>query len=242
MRGQGGTISVLFELHWDGRLCTTWERELDLQAFRRHIRSYWAAGPGQYQPHTRQYQHLRTIEAAREIARRKDERYLPGLYLLITGDIYRARFLSAPLPIGAFIWYHSLDGSWWLGKVKQQPNVLGRYIIRFLNNPGPALIELLELAYITTRHSTPLVALGAFKHTAVPTRFKAFHTASRRASYTLTPSSPFSSRRCHLRGPGLLCLHSGFLHLRHGLLYFRRRLLCLRQGFFYLSQRLLYLH
>ena len=129
-------------------------RALYLQAFRRQILSYWAAGPAQYEPHTRQYHDLLISKAAREIARRKDERYLPGLYRLITGNIYRARFLSAPLPIGAFTWYHSFDGSWWLGKVKQQPIVLGRYIIRFLDKPGPALIKLQELAYNTALHVT----------------------------------------------------------------------------------------
>ena len=154
MRGQGGAIAVLFEPHRDGRLRTTWERELDLQAFRRHILPYWAAGPAQYQSHTRQYHDLLICKAAHEIARRNDERYLPGLYRLITDDIYRACFLSAPLPIGAFIWNHSLDGSWLLSKVKQQANVLGRYIIRFFDNPGPALIELLELACNTALHAS----------------------------------------------------------------------------------------
>ena len=153
MRGRGGAIAVLYEPRRDGHLCTTWERELDLQAFRRHILSYWAAGPTQYQPHTRQDQHPRISKAAREIARRKDERHLPGSYRFITDDIYHARLLSAPLPIGASIWYHSFDGSWWLGKVKQQPNGLGRYIIKFLKSSAPALIEPPESAYITVLHT-----------------------------------------------------------------------------------------
>ena len=34
VRGRGGTIAVLYETHWDGLLRPTWERELDLQAFR----------------------------------------------------------------------------------------------------------------------------------------------------------------------------------------------------------------
>ena len=42
---------------------------------------YWASGPDHRQPNTRQYQQLRTNAAAREIARAKGERYLPGAYL-----------------------------------------------------------------------------------------------------------------------------------------------------------------
>ena len=78
VRGRGGAIAVLYETHWDSLLRPTWERELDLQAFRHHILSYWAAGPAQHQPHTRQYQQLRINAAAREIARSKGERHLPG--------------------------------------------------------------------------------------------------------------------------------------------------------------------
>ena len=33
----------------------------------------------------------------------KGERHLPGSYRLVTNDVYRARFLSAPLPIGASV-------------------------------------------------------------------------------------------------------------------------------------------
>ena len=153
LRGRGGAIAVLFETHWDSLLRPTWERELDLQAFRHHILSYWAAGPAQHQPHTRHYQQLRINAAAREIARSKGERDLPVSYQLITDDVYRARFLTAPLPIRASIWYHSFDGSWWLGKIKQPPDISGRYVIRFLDNPGPDLIELPESAYNTALHA-----------------------------------------------------------------------------------------
>ena len=146
VRGRGGAIAVLYETHWNDILRPTWERELDLQAFRDLILAYWADGPDHHQPNTRQYQQLRINAAAREIARAKGERHPPGSYRLVTNDVYRARFLSAPLPIGASIWFHSFDGSWWLGKIKQPSNVLGRYIVRFLDNPGPALIDLPEYA------------------------------------------------------------------------------------------------
>ena len=96
---------------------------------------------------------LGNINTAREIARAKGERHLPGSYRLVTNDVYRARFLSAPLPIGASIWYHSFDGSWWLGKIKQPSDAPGRYVVRFLDNPGPALIDLPESANNTALHA-----------------------------------------------------------------------------------------
>ena len=142
VRGRGGAIAVLYGTHWNDILRPTWERELDLEAFRHLILAYWANGPDHHQPNTRQYQQLRINAAAREIARAKGERHLPGSYRLVTNDVYRTRFLSAPLPLGASIWFHSFDGSWWLGKIKQPSNVLGRYVVRFLDNSGPALIDL----------------------------------------------------------------------------------------------------
>ena len=144
VRGRGGTVAVLYEIHWDGPPRPTWEQELDLQAFRHHILSYWATEHAQHQPNTRQYQQQRINAASHEIARSKGERHLPGSYRLLTDDVYRARFLSAPLSIGAYICYHSFDGFWWLGKVKQSPNDSERYAMRFLDNPGPALIKLQE--------------------------------------------------------------------------------------------------
>ena len=170
VRGRGGAIAVLYETHWNGILRPTWERELDLQAFRYLILVYWANGPDHHQPNTRQYQQLRINAAAREIARAKGERHLPGSYRLVTNDVYRARFLSAPLPIGASIWYHSFDGSWWLGKIKQPSDAPGCYVVPILDNSGPALIDLPESAYNTALHapcgswcSKPTVALNPSK-------------------------------------------------------------------------------
>ena len=156
MRGRGGAIAVLYETHCNGLLRPMWGRELDLRTFRLHILSYWAARLVQHQPDTRQYHQLRINAAAREIARSQDERHLPGSYRLVTDDVYLTRFLFAPLPTGASIWYHSFGGFWWLGKVKQLPNDSGRYVIRFLDNPGPALVKLPEWAVLVSTDSRTL--------------------------------------------------------------------------------------
>ena len=103
-----------------------------------------------------QYSAIPTAAYQRSGARdrpRQRRRHLPGSYRLVTTDVYRARFLSAPLPIGASIRYHSFDGSWWLGKIKQPSDAPGRYVVRFLDNPGPALIDLPESAYNTALHA-----------------------------------------------------------------------------------------
>ena len=135
VRGRGGAIPVLYETHWKGLLRPTWERELDLQTFCSKILAYWASGPDHRQLNKRHFQQLHINAAAREIARARGERYLSRSYHLVSADVYCARFSAAPLPIGASVWYHSFDGCWWLGKVKQPSDVPGRYVIRFLDTP-----------------------------------------------------------------------------------------------------------
>ena len=76
--GRGGTIFVLYETRWKSILRPTWLHELDLQAFRHEILSYWTSGPDHRQPNTRHYEELRINEAARMIAR--------------VVDVYRACF------------------------------------------------------------------------------------------------------------------------------------------------------
>ena len=101
VRGRDDAIAVLYETHWSGLLRPTWERELDLQAFRHHILSYWANTPSQHQPHTRQYQNMRIQAAARDLARTRRERHLPAPYSLVSEKVYRSRFLLTRLPTGA---------------------------------------------------------------------------------------------------------------------------------------------
>ena len=96
---------------------------------------------------------MRINAATREIARTKGERHFPDSCRFVSDDVYRARFLSAPLPVGASIWNHSFHGSWWLGKVTYPPDDSGRYVIRFLDNPGPAMIALRGSADSTAIHA-----------------------------------------------------------------------------------------
>ena len=45
VHARGGVIAVLYETHWVGLLSPSWERELGLQYFRRHILLYWSGTP-----------------------------------------------------------------------------------------------------------------------------------------------------------------------------------------------------
>ena len=211
VRGRGGAIVVLYEPHWDGLLRPTWKRQLDLQTFRHHIFTYWTTGPTQHQPHTRQYQQLRIKAAARGIARTKGERHLPGSYRLVLDDVYGTRFMSDPLPVGASICYHSFDGSWWLGKVKQPPNDSGRYVIRSLDNPGPALIALPGSTYKTVLHA-PCGSWCLQTHGRSNPLQGVLHGLPTPWPYT-RPQIIF------MPTPRLLCLHQCYLYLRQGLLY-----------------------
>lgn len=79
--------------------------------------------------------------------------------------------MSTPLPIEAFIWHRSFDGSWWLGTIKQTSDVPGRDVTRFPGYPGLVVIDL----SLSSVHC-------AYKHTATPYCFKAFFIANRPAS------------------------------------------------------------
>ncbi|CAN0443607.1 unnamed protein product, partial [Ascophyllum nodosum] len=76
---------------------------------------------------------------------------------------------------------------------KQPSNAPGRYVVRFLDNPGPALIDLPESAYDTVLHAP--VALGASKPTVALT--------------PLSPSSFLRLLRFTMSTPRTPCLHQG---------------------------------
>ena len=48
VRGRGGVVAVLYEIHWAGILSPSWEGELDLQHSRRHILLYWSGTPAKH--------------------------------------------------------------------------------------------------------------------------------------------------------------------------------------------------
>ena len=191
VRGRGGVIAVLYETHWAGLLSPSWERELDLQHFRRHILLYWSGTPSQHRQANRLYRQMRIGAAHRELSRSQGQIFLAPGYSLVSRDLWLRNFSSTTLPSGAHVWYKARDGLWWLGKIAHRAPLDtssdsppdsspdGSYIIRFLDDPGPIKIDLQRARYTTARnaisgswclqrHGTGSIARGVLRSTDTP--------------------------------------------------------------------------
>eukprot|EP00752_Nemacystus_decipiens_P004356 g3980.t1 len=102
---------------------------------------------------------MRVGSAQREIARSKGERFLAEGYALVPHHLWTRRFRVSTLPTGAYFWYKSSDNLWWLGKISRSVDAspsapaADRYIVRFLDDPGPIALTLSPTLYS--------IALGA---------------------------------------------------------------------------------
>ena len=149
VRGRGGVIAVLYETHWKGLLRPSWEREMDLQHSRAHVLRYWTGAPDQRRQANRKYRAMRIGAARRELARRDGQRFLPSGYSLVSRATWERRFANTALPVGAYFWYKSQAGLWWLGKISGHTTDPGHYHVRFLDDPGPIKIALSTARYTT---------------------------------------------------------------------------------------------
>ena len=148
VRGRGGFVAVLYETHWIGLLTPSWERESDLERFRRHILLYWSSDACQLRQGNRSYRLSRSLAARRELSRSEGERYLAPGYELISHDSWLRRFSASPLPANAGFWYKAPDGLWWSGKISGHQQA-GSYLVRLLDDPGPRLLEIPPDRYST---------------------------------------------------------------------------------------------
>ena len=96
LHDQSGVINVKYKTHWNGILHSIWKQELDVQASRHHILSFWANNPAQPSE-------MRVIVAVHELAYTKSERHLSDSHQLVSDYVYRSRFHPAPLPTEASI-------------------------------------------------------------------------------------------------------------------------------------------
>ena len=149
VRGRGGLLAIMYETHWKDLHRPSWEREADLQRSRRHILLYWVGTPQQHRADNRAYRRLRIGAAHRELSRQRGERFLPAGYDYVSLARYRRHFSAFPLPSGAHFWYKSQDGLWWLGKIAKLLPPGDRYIVRFLDDPGPVHLTLSPSQYST---------------------------------------------------------------------------------------------
>ena len=109
-------VAVLYLTHWMGLLTPSWDREFDLQDYRKHDLLYWSGNANQRVQGNRAYRNARIASADRELARNQAERFIAPGYELVSHDTWLARFSASALPVGAHIWYKALDGLWWLGQ------------------------------------------------------------------------------------------------------------------------------
>lgn len=149
VRGRGGVIAVMYETHWKGLLRPSWEREMDLNDWRKQILLYWLGNPDQHKQTNRLYRRMRVGAAARELARSNGERTTSPGYELVTSTVWSSRFKHTLLPVGAHLWYKAQDALWWLGKISKQTSYPNVYIVRFLDDPGPIKITLSPQLYNT---------------------------------------------------------------------------------------------
>lgn len=149
VRGRGGKLAVLYETHWKGLLQPSWEREIDLQHFRRSILDYWVGPSHQSRSCNHLYRRMRASAAARELARASGGRPLTKGYRLVAKSLWTGTFQRTPLPKGAQFWFKANDGFWWLGKIASPTAAPERYIVRFLDDPGPVRLALNASLYTT---------------------------------------------------------------------------------------------
>ena len=84
VRGRGGELAVMHETHWEGLSSITWEREIDLKHFSRHILEYWMSTPRQVKGVNSKYRAMRRAQAHRAYWRHQNKCYLEQGYHLVS--------------------------------------------------------------------------------------------------------------------------------------------------------------
>jgi len=181
----------MYETHRKSLLHPPWEEKLELQLFRRDIRSYWASVPDQQQPHTRQYQQMRLNAAARECVWVKSERHLPGFYTSTGPTLSLFPSPSEPLFVPFLRWFLV---AWQRHSTNRCSRRLHHQLI---DSPGPSIVDY-DVSLPIILPFLPLVALGTSRLMAAPVPFGACYTAD---SITLGYFMPTLRRPCKTYSP-----------------------------------------
>ena len=134
VRGRGGVIAVLYEIHRTGLLSPSWERELDLQHFRRHILLYWSGTPTQAQQANSLYRQMRIGAAQRELSSSQSQLFLARGYTLVSRDLWLCTFSATILPCGAYTCGTRLATA---SGGSARPRALGQLSRHLLHDPLP---------------------------------------------------------------------------------------------------------
>ena len=151
--GRGGVIAVMYETHWTGLSCPSWERKMDLQLSRQQILLYWAGHLNQHRQTNRRYRQMRIGAAQRELPRANGERFLaPGYGCVPCAGWLRHYSTTAPRcsPMGPIFGAKPMTDLWWLGIISARTSIDGEYLVRFLDDPGPIKLRVSPTHYTTS--------------------------------------------------------------------------------------------
>ena len=158
---------------------------------------------------------------AREIARTKGERHLPGSYRLVPDDAYCARFMANlyPLEPPSGTTPLTFPGGW----VRLSSHTMTADATSSGSSTTPTPPSSHSPDPPITRPCTPLAAPGASKLAGDLTRYRVYCMANLHDGH-------MPAFRDIISTPRHLCLRQGYLYQRHGPLYQRHGQQCQRQG------------
>ena len=155
VRGRGGELAVMHEIHCEGLFSITWEREIDLKNVSWHILEYWMSTSRQVKGVNSKYRSMRRAQAHRAYWRHKDKYYLEQGYYLLSYSTWERKFSGRRVPLRAYFRGKNHQG-WWFEQVKAwDRNVDERYFVRFHDDPGPSQVMLAEEFYTTDVDGVP---------------------------------------------------------------------------------------
>ena len=99
VRGRGGKLAVMYETHWEGLSSITWEREIDLKNFSRHILEYWMSTPRQMKGVNSKYRAMRRAQSHRAYWRHQNKYYLEQGYHLVSYSTWERKFRGRRVPL-----------------------------------------------------------------------------------------------------------------------------------------------
>ena len=107
VRGRGGKLAVMYETLWESLSSITWEREIDLKNFSRHMLEYWMSTPRQVNGVNSKYRAMRRAQAHRAYWHHKNKYYLEQGYHLVSYSTWERKFRGQRVPLRAFFWWEN---------------------------------------------------------------------------------------------------------------------------------------
>ena len=149
VRGRGGIIAVMYETHWTRLSRPSWEREVDFQLSSQQILLYWAGvRANTAKPTTCIDAHWGCTLGAFLCS--NSERFLAREHGCVSRADWLRHYSTTVFPNGAHFWYKDDDCLWRPGKISARTTTDGRYLIRFLDDPGRTKLPFSPTHYTTS--------------------------------------------------------------------------------------------